>query len=647
MNREADEQATFDYIVVGSGAGGGPLAANLAKAGHSVLLMEAGGRDKNYNSQIPVFHGKASEDPALKWDFYVKHYGNEEQQRKDTKYVTERDGVPRNGILYPRAGTLGGCTEHNAMITVYPHNRDWDHIAELTGDDSWRSDRMRPYFERLERCTYYPGTGFRAFIRRVLEFLRLLPKNAARHGSEGWLSTSTADPRLAFKDSQLVKIIKSAVKAALFEHIGDPLARVRSDFDPNDWRLASESPEGIAYTPLATRSGKRCSTRDYLLAIEKEADERTNQKKYRLTILSHALATRVLLDEGKPPTAVGVEYMAGNSLYRADPRAFSNNGEPQPLKTVRARREVILGAGAFNTPQLLKLSGIGPPEELARFGIPVRVKLKGVGENLQDRYEVGVITELKHDFDLLKGAPFKTPVPNQRPDPLLQDWEKGIGVYTTNGSVIGIIKRSKPNRPDPDLYIFGLPGYFKGYEPGYSNALGVKNNYFTWAILKAHTNNTAGTVRLRSRDPRDMPEINFRYFDEGNDRSGEDLESVVEGVEFVRHMNKRIDHIAVKEELPGTRVQTREQIRDFIKQEAWGHHASCTCKIGKPDDDMAVLDSKFRVRGVKRLRVVDASVFPNIPGMFIVTAIYMISEKASDVILADAGTSQPAVSRRV
>ncbi len=635
MNLEATEQNTYDYIVVGSGAGGGPLAANLAKAGYAVLLMEAGGRDENLNSQIPVFHGKASEDPAIKWDFYVKHYGSDEQQRKDSKFVTEHDGVVRNGILYPRAGTLGGCTAHNAMITVYPHNSDWNHIAQLTGDSSWNGANMRQYFERLEQCTYYPGTGFLAFFRRVLEFLHLIPRNAARHGSQGWLTTSTVDPHLVFGDHDLIGVIKSAVKEALHEHVGNPAARLRSNLDPNDWRLASDSPEGVAVTPLATRSGKRCGPRDLLLAVEKEIDAQTQKKKYRLTILSHVLATRVLLDDGQPPTAEGVEYIEGNSLYRADPRAFANQANP-PKKRVFARREVIVATGAFNTPQLLKLSGIGPRAELEAFNIPVRVDLKGVGENLQDRYEVGVITRFKKDFTLLNGATFTTPQPNQAPDQFISQWEKGTGLYTSNGAVIGIIKRSKTERPDPDLYIFGLPGYFKGYYPGYSDLLGKRNNYFTWAILKAHTNNTAGTVKLRSNDPRDTPEINFRYFDEGNDRSGEDLDSVVAGVKFARAMNRRIANIAEAEDAPGPAIQTDDQIRDFIKREAWGHHASCTCKMGADNDPTAVLDSKFRVRGVKNLRVVDASVFPKIPGMFIVTAVYMISEKAAEDILAAA-----------
>jgi choline dehydrogenase len=297
---------------------------------------------------------------------------------------------------------------------------------------------------------------------------------------------------------------------------------------------------------------------------------------------------------------------------------------------------VILSGGAFNTPQLLKLSGIEPKAELEKHGIKVRVNLPGVGENLQDRYEVGIVTRMKRDFALLKGATFKGPLDGQEGDPIFKEWQQGKGVYTTNGAVLAIIKKSMAERPLPDLFIFGLAGKFKGYYPGYSEAFIKYQNYFTWAILKAHTENSAGTVKLRSTDPRDVPDINFHYFSEGNDKRAADLESVAAGVEFVRGMMAGYQHLIAEEETPGTQVQSREQIREFIKNEAWGHHASCTCKIGADNDPMAVLDSNFRVRGVKNLRVVDASAFPKIPGFFIVSCVYMISEKASDVILKDA-----------
>jgi choline dehydrogenase-like flavoprotein len=144
-------------------------------------------------------------------------------------------------------------------------------------------------------------------------------------------------------------------------------------------------------------------------------------------------------------------------------------------------------------------------------------------------------------------------------------------------------------------------------------------------------------VTLRSADPRDMPSVNFRYFDEGSDQAGEDLDSVVDAVKFVRAMTRGIqkDHLIGEEEAPGERVQSDDEIREFVRHNAWGHHASCTCAIGARERN-GVLGSDFRVHGTHGLRVVDASVFPRIPGFFIASAVYMVGEKAADVILDDA-----------
>jgi choline dehydrogenase len=628
MNPEAVEQAEIDYIVVGSGAGGGPLAGNLAKAGYRVLLFEAGGEDENFHYQVPCFHGLATEDECYAWDYFVRHYTDDNQQKADTKYVAKEDG-----IFYPRAGTLGGCTAHNAMITVYPHNEDWDAIAKLTGDSSWSSGNMRQYFERLEACGYinennqYHNLPVSAFLR-FLSWFGIPLNNPSRHGFGGWLSTELADVKLVLKDLELIEIILKAVKKA-FLGDGTPLTNLRTRFDPNDWRAVKRNADGFVFTPLATRKGRRNGPREYICRIKEEFPD-------KLIVKTGALVTRVLLDENKK--AVGVEYLEGRHLYKADPRADKSNGNPETLKHIaRVKREVILSAGAFNTPQLLKLSGIGPREELERFGIPVRVELPGVGENLQDRYEVGVVSRMKRDFALLKEATFTAPLEGETGDPYFVEWlNDSKGVYTTNGVVAGIIKRSQPDKTLPDLYIFGVPGFFKGYYPGYSKELQHHKDIFTWAILKAHTNNTAGQVTLKSADPRETPSINFRYFDESNDFKGEDLDAVADGVEFVRSINELID-VDTEEMLPGDNIKTRAELKQFIKNEAWGHHASCSCKIGAADDPMAVLDKDFKVYGTENLRVVDASVFPRIPGFFIVTAIYMISEKASDVIIADAG----------
>jgi choline dehydrogenase len=243
---------------------------------------------------------------------------------------------------------------------------------------------------------------------------------------------------------------------------------------------------------------------------------------------------------------------------------------------------------------------------------------------------------MKDNFSSIAGMKFRPPKPGEEPDPQFAAWRHGEGPYTTNGAVVSMIKRSSTAQPEPDLFLFGLLGNFRGYYPGYSADIARGQNYFTWAVLKAHSNNSAGRVSLRSADPRDVPDVNFHYFDEGSAGGEEDLAAVVAGVQTVRRITARAADIIEEEVVPGPGVDTPEAIRRFVEDEAWGHHASCTCKMGPATDSGAVVDSNFRVHGTRNLRVVDASVFPRIPGFFIVSSVYMISEKASDVIIEDA-----------
>ncbi|WP_444897137.1 GMC family oxidoreductase [Microbulbifer sp. SSSA005] len=325
----------YDYVIVGSGAGGGPLAVNLAKAGFSVLVLEAGADDPSDDTHnIPAWHPFASEDPKLSWDFFVKHYADINQQKLDEKYVSGK------GILYPRASTIGGCTTHHALITVYPHNNDFDRIARDTGDISWDSANMRRYFERLERCEYVPRPIF---------------SNPSRHGFDGWLPTNRGNPALLLEDPAILKVAQAALAKYGLEGALEKIISGNLRLDINHWDVASGQ-EGPFIAPMAADSrNRRTSVREYLLDTQSVYPN-------LLHIRTNSLATRVLF-EGN--TAVGVEFLEGASLYKADPY-HDESGTAGVLRQVRANREVILSGGAFNSPQLLKLSGIGPAHELPR-----------------------------------------------------------------------------------------------------------------------------------------------------------------------------------------------------------------------------------------------------------------------------------------
>jgi choline dehydrogenase-like flavoprotein len=628
MVDQTQPQPDCEYIVVGSGAGGGTVAARLAEAGRSVVLLEAGGDPKELaggaavskegrlpcDYDVPAFHAFASENEAMRWDYFVRHYADIELQKLDPKYSAEYGGRPVDGVLYPRAGTLGGCTSHNAMILIYPHNADWDNIAELTGDSSWKSDNMRRYFERVENCHHRP----------LHRWLAKIGINPSRHGWKGWLRTEKAIPMSSLRNRTLAHVMLETGLEA-FEDIGEKLKRVRWFFegklDPNDWRLVKRNSIGLRYAPLSTSNHARTGTRERVLEIACKHPD-------RLRVELNALATKVLFDDQQ--RAIGVEYLKGERLYRAHARPSDAPGE---VRRLYASREVILAGGTFNTPQLLMLSGIGPRDVLEDNNIALRVELPGVGRNLQDRYEVAVVNRMKADWELFKDVKFDTS------DPQYQEWSaKRGGIYATNGAVLTMYNRSRHAGELPDLFCMALLAQFKGYFPGYSSLFPGSLNYLTWVILKAHTRNRKGEVTLRSSDPRDTPCINFHYFEEGGE---EDLEAVVEGIQFVRKLTARLDDddLMVTEEIPGKDCESTEQLKAFVRNTAWGHHASCTCPIG-PRDQGGVLDSSFRVHGTQGLRVVDASVFPRIPGFFIVSAIYMIGEKAADVILADAATKK-------
>ncbi|KAF9870238.1 hypothetical protein CkaCkLH20_12324 [Colletotrichum karsti] len=578
---------TYEYIVVGSGPGGGPLAANLARAGHSVLLIEAGDDQvDNQNSYMVYNNTPAINDPLTRWDFFVTRDLPEIDNTYEftTWNTTEGDfyvgldapaGSERLGVYYPRAGTLGGCAMHNAASISLPADKDWQDVADITGDESWSPANMRQYLVRLERCNY------------------LVNGSDPSHGFTGYIDTSQGDYSWALNESDVTTLAWYSSLA-----LGSPsnissaeLAQLLGrDINSND--VNRDDTVGVFTGHTHSRNGVRSSPSNYIRATL--ADER----KFPLTLQLNTLATKIIFGNsttaGGAPKAVGVEYLQGQSLYSADPRRDSSN-QGVPGRAF-ASKEVIIAGGVFNSPQLLKLSGLGPAEELASLDIPLVKDLPGVGTNMHDNYE-GVVY-----------GTFEQPV---------------VGFYDM------FMETSFANSTR-DIHFYCGSMNFIGFFPGMP---GYNPNEFECGFMQLHARNINGTVKLKSKDPREMPDIHLGFFSEGDDA---DLDSMLEAIKLARSVLTKLTDNTFTEHRPcrqGAASCTDEDQKAFLRAQTYSHHVSGTCAIGAADDPMAVLDSEFRVRGVDGLRVVDGSVFPVQPGEVPSLATFMISEKALDSIL--------------
>ena len=534
-----DMTQEFDHIVVGGGSAGAVLAGRLSEdLATTVLLLEAGPRDRSPWIHLPIGYGKTMWSDALNW-----------------RYSTEPEPA-MNGrrIYWPRGKTLGGSSSINGLIYIRGQREDYDRWAGL-GNRGWSFDDVLPYFRRSE------GNA-----RGSSEF----------HGGDGPLKVSDIDATNP--------LIEAFVEGA--REVGIPTT--------DDFNGAVQ--EGAGYYQLTTHRGLRVST---AVAYLRPARGRPN-----LRIETGAFASSLVMDGRR---VVGVRWRQDGMEREA-----------------RARGEVLLAAGALQSPQLLQLSGIGPAPLLQEHGIPVVHASPGVGENLQDHLQIRLIFESTR------------PTTNDQ----LNSWvgQVGIGLqwlFARSGPLAvginqgGCFLRALPDEsttPDIQFHVATLSADMAGGKVHPFSG-------FTMSTCQLRPE-SRGHVRIRSTDPFEPPAMVANYLATDLDRR-----ATVAGVKATRAIcaSSAMRPIVKREVKPGPDARSDDELLAFCRENgATIFHPSGTCKMGVADDPTAVLDERLRVRGVEGLRVVDCSAMPTLVSGNTNAPAVMMAEKAVDMIREDA-----------
>jgi choline dehydrogenase len=359
--------------------------------------------------------------------------------------------------------------------------------------------------------------------------------------------------------------------------------------------LNGERQEGFGALDMTVRDGVRASTANAYL--------RPSMKRPNLKVVTHALASRVAFDGRR---AVGVHYRRDGVKLKAG-----------------ARREVILCGGPINSPQLLKLSGVGPAAELGAFGIDVVANRPGVGENLQDHLEFTFQVASKQPITLFSHTGFI------RRALIGAEWLlRGKGLGASNHFEAGGFIRSRAGVRYPDIQFHFLP-----MAVAYDGSTLAREHGFQ-AHVGPMRSKSRGWVRLKSPDPAEPPMIQFNYMSHS-----EDWTEMRSCVRLTREIfaQAAFDRYRGREIQPGTKCVSDEAIDAFVRERVdSAYHPSCTCKMGSPADPLAVVDPQTRVIGVEGLRVVDSSIMPSITNGNLNAPTIMIGEKAADMILGRA-----------
>jgi len=528
---------SYDYIIVGAGAAGCVLANRLSEDRDVKVLL--------------LEAGGMDRHPILKLPIAWTQVSAD--PRFNWNYFTEPEpSLGGRQVFCARGKVLGGSTSINAMRYSRGHARDYDQWRQL-GNVGWGYADVLPYFKRSENN--WRGEN-------------------KYHGGDGPLRV-----RLSTASHLMYEPHAAAAKAAGI---------------PESEDIHGDQQEGMTRAELTVNgfSRRHSTARAFLMPA---------LRRKNLTLVTHALTTRVRVDNGR---AVGVDYVKGGNKH-----------------SVTADREVILSGGAYNSPQLLMLSGIGAADALRAHGIAPVVDLPGVGKNLAEHPLIPLV---------MQAQPASSYMQHLRMDRAA--WWTAIwaltggGPFSVNGNTAGLFARTRPEleRPDVQLIFAASARDSRLWWPGRP---GTQKPSLQCSVSLQHPE-ALGDLTLRSANPADPPRIRLNLFG-----AQSDIDTVIRGLRLAREIYAKepLKSMVVGELLPGAGVTSDAALKQHVLATASTTQHPCgTCKMG--NDAMAVVDDQLRVRGVKALRVADASVMPTIPGGHINAPTIMIGEKAADLV---------------